>query len=57
MKFLFTPINLLASNNSDAVVPETDKLSMEGKIVQKLECRPHGKTLYLNNHFNFTYQL
>jgi len=24
-------------------VPETEKLSMEGRIVQKLECRPYGK--------------
>lgn len=27
---------------SDAIVPETEKLFMEGRIVQKLECRPYG---------------
>lgn len=38
-----------ASNNSDAIVPETEKLAMEGRIVQKLECRPDGnnKILFL----------
>jgi transcription initiation factor TFIIF subunit beta len=35
--------SLSASSTSDAIVPETEKLFMEGKIVQKLECRPHGK--------------
>ena len=35
------------ASNSDSVVPETEKLSMEGKIVQKLECRPYGEYLYI----------
>lgn len=35
-------INLTASASSDAIVPETEKLFMEGRIVQKLECRPYG---------------
>lgn len=30
------------SASSDAIVPETEKLFMEGRIVQKLECRPYG---------------
>jgi len=38
----FTSFFFIASN-SDSVVPETEKLSMEGRIVQKLECRPYGK--------------
>ncbi|XP_017785531.1 PREDICTED: general transcription factor IIF subunit 2 [Nicrophorus vespilloides] len=32
---------------SDAVVPETEKLFMEGSIVQKLECRPYADTCYM----------
>lgn len=32
---------------TDAVVPETEKLFMEGKIVQKLECRPYADTCYM----------
>jgi len=35
-------INFAASTSSDAIVPETEKLFMEGRIVQKLECRPYG---------------
>lgn len=35
-------INFTASASSDAIVPETEKLFMEGRIVQKLECRPYG---------------
>jgi len=41
--FLRIPfINFAASTSSDAIVPETEKLFMEGRIVQKLECRPYG---------------
>jgi len=32
---------------TDAVVPETEKLYMEGKIVQKLECRPYADNCYM----------
>lgn len=32
--------------NTDAVVPESEKLYMEGRIVQKLECRPYADPLY-----------
>ncbi|CAG9768996.1 unnamed protein product [Ceutorhynchus assimilis] len=32
---------------TDSVVPETEKLYMEGKIVQKLECRPYADTCYM----------
>lgn len=35
------------ANNTDAVVPETEKLFMEGRIVQKLECRPYADTCYM----------
>lgn len=28
-------------------MPETEKLYMEGKIVQKLECRPYADTCYM----------
>lgn len=34
-------INFTASASSDAIVPETEKLFMEGRIVQKLDCRPY----------------
>ncbi|KAJ8978172.1 hypothetical protein NQ317_009660 [Molorchus minor] len=33
--------------NTDAVVPESEKLYMEGKIVQKLECRPYADNCYM----------
>ncbi|XP_028128657.1 general transcription factor IIF subunit 2 [Diabrotica virgifera virgifera] len=33
--------------NIDSVVPETEKLHMEGKIVQKLECRPYADNCYM----------
>lgn len=32
--------------NTDAVIPESEKLYMEGRIVQKLECRPYADTTY-----------
>ncbi|XP_046393366.1 general transcription factor IIF subunit 2 [Ischnura elegans] len=35
------------SANSDSVVPETEKLAMEGRIVQKLECRPYADNCYM----------
>lgn len=43
--FLTMLINFAASASSDAIVPETEKLFMEGRIVQKLECRPYGTYL------------
>ncbi|KAK5645951.1 hypothetical protein RI129_004415 [Pyrocoelia pectoralis] len=33
--------------NTDSVVPETEKLFMEGRIVQKLECRPYADNCYM----------
>lgn len=36
-----------SAGNTDAVVPETEKLFMEGRIVQKLECRPYADTCYM----------
>lgn len=38
--------NFLAGK-SDDVVPESEKLFMEGRIVQKLECRPDADPLYM----------
>lgn len=35
------------SGSSDAIVPETEKLYMEGRIVQKLECRPYADNCYM----------
>ncbi|XP_014259004.1 general transcription factor IIF subunit 2-like isoform X2 [Cimex lectularius] len=31
----------------EAIVPETEKLCFEGKIVQKLECRPYADNCYM----------
>ncbi|XP_029661388.1 general transcription factor IIF subunit 2 isoform X1 [Formica exsecta] len=51
LKFAVFPaisiINLTASASSDAIVPETEKLFMEGRIVQKLECRPYADNCYM----------
>ncbi|XP_022192748.1 general transcription factor IIF subunit 2 [Nilaparvata lugens] len=33
--------------NADAIVPEPEKLCLEGKIVQKLECRPYADSCYM----------
>ncbi|XP_008476838.1 general transcription factor IIF subunit 2 [Diaphorina citri] len=33
--------------NPDAIVPESEKLMLEGKIVQKLECRPYADSCYM----------
>ncbi|CAH0386332.1 unnamed protein product [Bemisia tabaci] len=33
--------------DSDAIVPETEKLVLEGRISQKLECRPYADTTYM----------
>ncbi|XP_042893836.1 general transcription factor IIF subunit 2-like [Penaeus japonicus] len=38
----------VSSGNSDAVVPETEKLFMEGQVIQKFECQPVVDTYYLN---------
>lgn len=40
----FSLLSFSASSSSDSIVPETEKLYMEGRIVQKLECRPYGKS-------------
>lgn len=42
---VLTNSSFLASSSSDSIVPETEKLYMEGRIVQKLECRPYGKNI------------
>jgi hypothetical protein len=38
--------NVLAASNCEDVVPESEKLCLEGQIVQKLECRPQGNTVF-----------
>lgn len=35
-----------SASNTDSVVPESEKLYMEGRIVQKLECRPYADPTY-----------
>ncbi|XP_076752378.1 transcription factor TFIIFbeta isoform X1 [Xylocopa sonorina] len=40
-------LNVAASSSSDSIVPETEKLYMEGRIVQKLECRPYADNCYM----------
>ena len=37
-----------AKPDSDAIVPETEKLVLEGRISQKLECRPYGKNSFFS---------
>lgn len=46
---------LCIASNSDSVVPETEKLSLEGRVQQKLECRPPSgnETLLLNRTLTF----
>ncbi|KAI5694009.1 hypothetical protein M8J76_013064 [Diaphorina citri] len=39
--------SILAPVNPDAIVPESEKLMLEGKIVQKLECRPYADSCYM----------
>lgn len=36
---------LSASGSSDPVVPEQEKLYMEGQVIQKFECQPVGMCL------------
>ncbi|XP_075219556.1 general transcription factor IIF subunit 2-like [Lycorma delicatula] len=38
----FTP-----NSNADSIVPESEKLCLEGKIVQKLDCRPYADSCYM----------
>lgn len=33
--------------STDSIIPECEKLYMEGKIVQKLECRPYADNCYM----------
>ncbi|XP_011642249.1 general transcription factor IIF subunit 2 isoform X1 [Pogonomyrmex barbatus] len=40
-------IDFTATASSDAIIPETEKLFMEGRIVQKLECRPYADNCYM----------
>lgn len=39
-------ITCIVAATTDAVVPESEKLYMEGRIVQKLECRPYADNTY-----------
>jgi transcription initiation factor TFIIF subunit beta len=38
----------LAAGSKEEVAPESEKLFMEGRIVQKLECRPIPDDVYMN---------
>lgn len=38
---------VILAGSSDSVIPESEKLYMEGKIVQKLECRPYADNCYM----------
>lgn len=38
---------LFTATNTDSVVPETEKLFMEGHIKEKLEYRPYADNLYM----------
>lgn len=44
--YVIKPFIILLASNTDAVVPESEKLYMEGRIVQKLECRPYADNTY-----------
>ncbi|XP_067212415.1 general transcription factor IIF subunit 2 isoform X1 [Linepithema humile] len=44
---LISIFNFTASTSSDTIVPESEKLFMEGRIVQKLECRPYADNCYM----------
>ncbi|KAJ1524086.1 hypothetical protein ONE63_010623 [Megalurothrips usitatus] len=37
----------IAASNSDSATPETEKLCLEGRIQQKLECRPNADKGYM----------
>ncbi|KAK0089763.1 hypothetical protein PV326_004371 [Microctonus aethiopoides] len=39
--------HLSPNTGSESIVPETEKLYMEGRIVQKLECRPYADKCYM----------
>lgn len=36
-----------AASNHDGVIPESEKLCLEGRIVQRLECRPYADNTYM----------
>ncbi|CAO1439022.1 unnamed protein product [Diamesa tonsa] len=40
--------HMIPNNKEDEVVPESEKLFMEGRIVQKLECRPFADKMYMD---------
>lgn len=40
-------VYLFAANNNNEVVPESEKIFMEGRIVQKLETRPLADSAYM----------
>lgn len=44
--FVFIHNITILATNTDSVVPETENLYMEGRIVQKLECRPNDDVTY-----------
>lgn len=38
---------IFTAEKKDSVVPEIEKLHMEGRIDEKLECRPHADDTYM----------
>lgn len=47
LSFKIIAIQISAGKADDGVIPECEKLFMEGRIVQKLECRPDADPLYM----------
>mgnify|MGYP006965861315 CR=1 FL=1 len=40
---MVSSLTRIGAHKIDENLSEPDKLVLEGKIVQRLECRPHGK--------------
>lgn len=40
------------ATSSDSAVPETEKLCLEGRVQQKLECRPYGNAVFLTSYYH-----
>lgn len=43
--FIIFELPFVSATNSESAVPETEKLCLEGRVQQKLECRPYGKAV------------
>lgn len=47
MIYIWFDARVISGGKSDETNPENEKLFMEGRIVQKLECRPNADTTYM----------